>query len=77
MYIFRYVSCGILVAAAACVFFMDLPWWEKVVILAWPAAVVAVNEYREHKRRTAAAEQAGHVSNSVPDQLLHAYRERP
>ncbi|MHA7304629.1 hypothetical protein ACX80E_05185 [Arthrobacter sp. TMN-49] len=72
---FRYTSVAILVAAVASVFFLDVPVWAKFVILAWPAASVAVNEYRFHKQPTATAEQSAHASDQLPDTLLHAYRE--
>ncbi|POH57252.1 hypothetical protein CVS28_16775 [Arthrobacter glacialis] len=66
----------ILVAAVAYVYFVDLPLGAKFVILAWPVSSVAINERQLHKQRAAAAEQAARATRSLPDQVLHAYRER-
>lgn len=76
MKFYRYIYLAIFVAAAVFVCFLELPLWVKVVILAWTAAPLAINEYQESKKTKAAAEQESHSSNSVEDQVLHAYKER-
>ncbi|ALE91890.1 hypothetical protein AOC05_05335 [Arthrobacter alpinus] len=63
-------------AAAVFVCVLEVPLWEKFVILAWTAAPLAINAYQECKKTQAAAEQESHSSTSVEDQVLHAYKER-
>lgn len=73
---FRYIYLAIFAAAAVSVFFRDMSAWQNCVILAWPAALVAINEYQLNKKTKTAEEQAAHSTNSVPDQIHHAYQER-
>lgn len=75
MGIFRFVCSGIFAAALLYVFFLDTTLWEKLFILAVTAAPLVMHEFQLRKRKIVAAEQAAHASNSVPDQIFHAYQE--
>ncbi|WP_104092536.1 hypothetical protein [Arthrobacter sp. GMC3] len=75
MKVFRYVYVATFLFAVVMSFIADLPMWVKLVVLAWTVAPALINEYQLKKKATAAAERAEHASNSLPDQILHAYRE--
>jgi Flp pilus assembly protein TadB len=75
MKMFRYVYVATFLFAVAIAFIVNQPMWVKLVVLTWTATPVLINEYHLKKRATAAAEQAEHALNSLPDQMLHAYKD--
>ncbi|WP_146070390.1 hypothetical protein [Arthrobacter sp. GMC3] len=74
MKMFRYAYLATFLFAVAIAFIVNPPIWAKLVLLALTAAPALVNEYQLKKIATAAAERAEHSSNSLPDQMLHAYK---
>lgn len=75
MKMFRYVYVATFLFAVAMSFIVDLPMWLKLVVLASTAVPALINEYQLMKRAAAAADRAAHSSDSLPDQMLHAYKE--
>lgn len=73
---FRFIYLAIFVIAVAVVFFLDVPLWGKVLILAWTVAPLGINEYQMNQKAKQIQSQNEHASNSLQDNVHHDYREK-
>lgn len=72
---FRYINTAVFCVAVVVVFFLDVPAWERIIVLAWAAIPILINESQLRKKHRDQVEMAAHSTDSVPDRQLHAYRE--
>lgn len=66
---------GLCSAAVVVVFFLDVPVWARILVLAWTAVPLPRNETQLRKKHRDQIEMAAHSTSSVPDRQFQAYRE--
>lgn len=76
MKIFRFVYLAIFIIAVGVVYFLDIPLWARIIILAWTAAPFAINEYQMNQKAQQSLSQKEHSSNSLENNVHHDFREK-